>query len=128
MGTAIPLGDVLSVTTGALVSRDHIGGVYRVCDHMTGASNMTHQLPRVCEQITPVILQQHPELAEIKPPRFGFPDDATAEQRRRIVFEWLAEQEARYGETVDLEPLAMLAAVEAGVVVDVPLTLWQEAG
>lgn len=95
----LPLGDVLSVTTGLLVSRDGMGGVYRVCDYMTGESNFTHQLPRVADECRPLILAQHPELADVEVPDFGDAPDADA------VFAWLSEMERQYGETVELSPL-----------------------
>lgn len=99
MSKDLPLGDVLSVTTGRLVSRDHIGGVYNVCDYMSGESNMTHQLPRVCEECRPVILRQHPELTDVRVP--DWPDPVTAE----VVFAWLTEVEAEYGAMVALDPM-----------------------
>ena len=96
---ALPLGDVLSVTTGLLVSRDHIGGVYRVCDFMTGVANFTHQLPRTSARITPAIFEQHPELAEVEDPCWESPTAAEVER-------WLSQQEERFGATVDLTPIA----------------------
>jgi hypothetical protein len=53
---AFHLGDLLSVTTGILVSLDHIGGVYRVVDFVTGQQHMTHQLPRACGVVNPWLL------------------------------------------------------------------------
>ena len=102
----IPLGDVLSVTTGSLVSRDHIGGVYRVCDFMTGVPNMTHQLGRVSEQIRPVIFAQHPWLAAIEAPAWDFPEGATQDECAAIVYGWLGQMEELHGATVSLVPLA----------------------
>jgi hypothetical protein len=92
------LGDVLSITTGRLVSRDHIDGVYRILNHMTGDDLYTHQLPRACDECAPVLLAQHPQLAAIEPPdEFT---DATHVER------WLAEQEVIYGEWLPVEPVA----------------------
>lgn len=101
---AMPLGDVLSVTTGRLVSRDGIGGVYRVCDHMTGTPNFTHQLPRVCDEIRPVIFEQAPWLGRIVVP--DFPETATAEDWMT----WLGQMELTHGATVALAPLAAYSA------------------
>jgi hypothetical protein len=39
------LSDILSVSTGCLVSRNHMGGVHQVLNHMTGDNLFTHQLP-----------------------------------------------------------------------------------
>ena len=96
---AFHLGDLLSVTTGRLVSPNHIGGVYDVCDFVTGESHMTHQLPRVSrEVVTPWLLEQYPWLADIEVPEFDIPRDASQEDAGRIVAEWLAGPVAQYGE------------------------------
>lgn len=56
------LGDVLTVTTGILMSPRHMDGVYDILNYMTGDNLMTHQLPRACDQVKPTILEQHPTL------------------------------------------------------------------
>lgn len=95
--TTFHLGDVLSITTGRLVSPDLIAGVYRILDHMTGDELMTHVLPRASEACGPALLAQHPQLAEIVPPeRFD---------GKEHVFRWLAEQVAVYGERLEVAPL-----------------------
>jgi hypothetical protein len=85
------LGDLLTFTTGALVSPDHMGGIYKVAEFMTDGPVWTHQLVRVAEPIKDAILAQHPNLAEIEAPQWGV--DVEAE-----VVEWLQAQVARYGE------------------------------
>ncbi|HRH68835.1 MAG TPA: hypothetical protein PLB89_04940 [Flavobacteriales bacterium] len=57
------LGKVLSITTGRLVSENHIDGVYEILNHMTGQSLFTHQLGMAMEKCKPVLLQAFPELA-----------------------------------------------------------------
>ncbi|MEU7170238.1 hypothetical protein ABZ949_01950 [Micromonospora tulbaghiae] len=91
------LGDILSITTGRLVSPDHIDGVYRILNHMTGDSLFTHQLGRASDECTPELLRQHPDLAEVVPPKF----DGEAH-----IWRWLAEQTDRYGITREVTPLA----------------------
>lgn len=93
-----PLGDVLSITTGRLVSRRHIDGVYAILNHMTGDNLYTHQLPRACDECAPVLLAQHPQLADVSVP-VAFDDGAH-------VACWLSEQERVYGETLLVEPVA----------------------
>lgn len=58
-----PLGTVLSVTTGLLLSPDGIGGVYEILNHMTGDNLYTHQLPRVSRECEPHLLRQFPVLS-----------------------------------------------------------------
>jgi hypothetical protein len=62
------IGDLLSISSGYLVSRDHIGGVYNILNHMTGDELMTHQLPLACDAVTPDLLEQHPWLREVADP------------------------------------------------------------
>lgn len=67
MSTAKPfhIGDVLSITTGRLVSPRHIGGVYEILNHMTGDNLFTHQLGRAAEACAPILLSDHPWLIEM---------------------------------------------------------------
>lgn len=62
------IGDILSVTTGVLVSLDHAGGLYNILGYMTGESLMTHQLIRASDECEGSLKAQHPDLADIKVP------------------------------------------------------------
>jgi hypothetical protein len=59
------LGDVLTITTGKLVSKRHMEGVYDILNFMTQDSLFTHQLPRASEEMRPILLKQHPQLASV---------------------------------------------------------------
>lgn len=96
----MPLGDILSVTTGALVSRDHMDGLYRILNHMTGEPVFTHQIPRVGRECTPRLLEQHPQLADITVPDWSGGVD------KDTVYAWLDEMEAIYGTELPVTPLA----------------------
>lgn len=91
------LGDLVSVYTGTLVSPNHIGGVYNVCDFVTGQSHMTHQLPRASEAIRPWLLEQHPWLADVVVD-LDIPDGASRDDAWLIVATWLDQAAARWGE------------------------------
>jgi hypothetical protein len=56
------ISDVLSITTGRLVSTRHMDGVYDILNFMTGDSLFTHQLPRANEECKPYLLEQFPQL------------------------------------------------------------------
>lgn len=92
------LGDILSVTTGRLVSTRHVGGVYDILGYMTGEQLFTHQLPRASRQCEGPLLQQLPQLASIEvPDDFSDADD---------VYAWLDKQKAIYGEVLPVEPIS----------------------
>jgi hypothetical protein len=91
------LGDILSITTGRLVSPRHVEALYDVLNFMTGDNLFTHQLPRATDECAPEILRQHPDLAEVP-----VPDEFGGEAH---VHAWVAEQVARFGEYRDLRPL-----------------------
>lgn len=80
------LGDILSITTGCLLSRRGIAGVYAILNHMTGDNLGTHQLPRVSDECKTHLLTQLPQLATIEVPNFE--NDAHW-------LRWLAEQDSR---------------------------------
>lgn len=56
------ISDILSITTGRLVSTRHMEGVYDILNYMTQDNLFTHQLPRAGEECKPWILFQHPDL------------------------------------------------------------------
>ena len=89
------LGDVLSITTGRLVSTRHIGGVYDILNFMTGDNLFTHQLPRASRECALILLEQHPQLKEINA-------DLVDKDNWK---EWLGEQVKLYGEELTVSPL-----------------------
>lgn len=92
------LGDILTVTTGKLVSPGHVAAVHELLDFMTGDTLMTHQLPRAMEECQPELFRQHPKLADV-----SVPDRFEGEAHVRS---WLSEQVATFGEHWDVAPLA----------------------
>ena len=99
-----PLGSILSVTTGRLVARGHMGDLYEILNYMTGDNLFTHALPRASDECKPHLLAQHPHLADVVVPEWDdLPDDQ--EQAKAIVYAWLAEQEATYGATLPVSPV-----------------------
>jgi hypothetical protein len=91
------LGDVLSITTGRLVSPRHIDGVYDILNFMTRDNLFTHQLPRASDECKPHLLRKHPQLADIEVPELN-------ESNHK---QWLAEQVAKYGEYLPVEQIPM---------------------
>ena len=97
------LGDILSVTTGRLVSPRHMDGIYDILGWMAGESLWTHQLPRVASECSGPLLAQHPDLAEIEAPaEFG---DGSRDSAKEAVDRWLAAQVAVYGEAREVAAL-----------------------
>lgn len=92
MSKRFHIGDVLTITTGRLVSTRHMDGVYEILNHMTGELLFTHALPRACRACAPALLRAFPQLAGAD----------TGEDWRA----WLADATAKHGEWFDVEPLA----------------------
>lgn len=90
---AFDLGDILSITTGMLVSPRRMTGVYEILNWMTDDNLFTHQLPRATVAMRPILLAQHPQLAVIEVPTL----DATT------AVDWLTAQKQRFGETLPVE-------------------------
>jgi hypothetical protein len=90
------LGDILTITTGRLVSPRHIEGVYDILGWMTGESLFTHQLPRVAKEACPVLLAAHPQLASV---------DKDAEINAGNLDAWLAARVAEFGEMLPVPKL-----------------------
>jgi hypothetical protein len=94
------LSDILTITTGRLVSTRHIDGVYDILNHMTGESLFTHQLPRACDSCAPALLAQHPQLHALEVPAFDNTDTVEAD-----IAVWLAEQRQQFGTTLSVAVL-----------------------
>lgn len=93
------LGHVLSITTGILCCEGEshpIDGIYKILDFMTGDSNFTHQLPRLCKEAAPVLLQQHPRLVGISGENVG----------PHNVAEWLTALKAEFGDSFAVTPMS----------------------
>lgn len=99
------LGDLLSITTHALVSPRHMAGVYDICDFVTGEAHMTHQLIRAAGVVGPWLIEQHPWLKDIEAPAFGIPAGASSEEAGAVVAEWVAAVAAEHGEWHDVAPM-----------------------
>jgi len=89
------LGDVLTVTTGKLLSPAGMTGVYAILKHLTGEPIFTHQIGRVLGEAAPHLLARFPALAAEKG------DDVTPEGHGL----WLVEKSRIYGEWFDVAPL-----------------------
>lgn len=59
------IGDILSITTGRLVSPRRMDGVYDILNYMTGDDLFTHQLIRAAEECAPALREQHPDLTDV---------------------------------------------------------------
>jgi len=95
MKKAFHIGDVLSAYSGYLVSNRHMTGVYETLNFLTGDELFTHQLPRAMDECHTWLEKQHPVLKEIDCSGLN-PETLPA---------WLDGIVAKYGETLELEPL-----------------------
>lgn len=91
------IGDILSVTTGHLVSPRHMEGVSDLLSWMTDDNLFAHQLIRAHGECAPSLRQQFPDLAAIE-----YPEGLTGEEPVRA---WLDGQVAVHGETRTVRPL-----------------------
>ena len=89
------IGDVLSITTGHLVSPRGMEGIYDILNFMTGDNLFTHQLPRASEECKPYLLAQHPQIKDVDA------SGVTHVNWQR----WLDQQVARFGEKLSVHPI-----------------------
>jgi hypothetical protein len=62
------ISDVLTITSGRLLSTRHMDGLYDILGFATDSSPFTHQLPRLCDEVEPYLRAEHPELAKVEVP------------------------------------------------------------
>lgn len=109
------LGDVLSITTGRLVSLRGMEGIYDILNFMTGDNLFTHQLPRAMEECQPFLDGQYPEIAEKKMERDLVLLDAMLAKARAegesktkdkaAVAKWVKIQVAKHGKMLTVTPI-----------------------
>ena len=56
------ISDVLSITTGRLLSNSHMSGIYDILNFMVDDNLYTNQLPRASNKCKPFLLKQFPKL------------------------------------------------------------------
>jgi len=93
-----PLRDILSVTTGRLLTKANgphdngIDAIYKLLGWMTEDSPFTHQLPRFADECKPWLLRWFPELATVDEIDLAFLGDAIREIGGELGCErWLAD-------------------------------------
>ena len=91
------LSDILSVTTGRMLSSNYVSGICGILNYMTGEKLFTHQLPRALKSCAPHILKQYPQLAQV--------NFDTELKNENDVHTWLQEQINEYGEYLEIAPL-----------------------
>lgn len=92
------IGDILTITTGHLVSKDHIGGAYNILNWMTNDSLFTHQLPRASEFCEPYLKRAFPDIAEVEYP-------TELEQTEEAVLAWVDSMAELHGEWHEVHQL-----------------------
>ena len=92
------IGDILSITTGKLVSPEGVGGIYKILNYLTGDNLYTHQLPRAADECRPWLKAQFPQLNDVDA------SDVNPDNHKR----WIEEQVEKYGEYLEVKPLPAL--------------------
>ena len=98
MYKAFHISDVLSVTTGVLLTDRHMEGVQEVFDHMVGFNTFTHELPTLFDPVAAEIFRQYHEMEWVVVPEWV--------DREVEIPAFIAECEARFGRMISLEQMA----------------------
>jgi hypothetical protein len=92
---SFPLGDVLTIVTGLLLSQDGIAAAYRILNFITKDNLYTHQLPRVCAEVRPYLLKKHPALATVDA-------SGVTPENWRV---WMTDQVLAFGEYLEVDQM-----------------------
>jgi hypothetical protein len=108
------ISDVLSISTGRLVSTRLMDGIYDILNFMTGDDLFTHVLPRAARECKPYLFQQHPSLDSISTERLDVLLEEAAASEGTIAPEsaiscWIEEECQRLGipEMLEVETIPM---------------------
>ena len=111
MAKQFHISDVLSVTTGRLVSSRHMEGIYEILNFLTGDNLFTHQLPRAMRECEPWLRSQFPYLMPDSPQMAGLLERLTADLAKvsgdrakiqHVILKWVEDvrHEAKPGEVL----------------------------
>jgi len=89
------ISDILSVTTGRIVSQNYVDGLYRVVNYMTESRVSARQLDIARQVCAKYLLQAMPELKDVNP------NEVTEDNYT----DWIQLQEQRFGDHVFVKPL-----------------------
>lgn len=107
-----PVADVLSVTTGRLLTRrtpSPGSALDEIFEYMTGEELAWWQAPRAADACTEALIAQHPFLADLKPPAVT----KSAFGKATLVM-WLTTAELKHGTKLPVEPLTNWAHQSRG--------------
>ncbi len=97
------ISDVLSVTTGRLVSSRHMDGIYDILNFLTGDNLFTHALPRAIRECEPWLRTQFPQLFPDNPLMEGLIaglvnnlDQVSKEESSAVITEWVEKVRAAH--------------------------------
>lgn len=101
------IGDVLSITTGRLVSTRKMDGVVDILSYMTGDKLWTHQLPRASDECKPWLIRQHPKLNDVDVISLDAMIKRAKDQPEIscAIDAWLVQQAKLVGEYLEIEPI-----------------------
>lgn len=103
------IGDVLTITTGIMVSPEGIGGVYQILDWMTGDQLFTHQLPRASRLCEPILKDLYPEIATVEIPNTSAVPESLIPE---FWIDWLSKQAKRFGEKIRVPKLTTYTPID----------------
>ena len=90
------IGDILTITTGKLLSPRMMDGMYDILNYMTGDNLFTHQLPRAMRECQPWLIEQYPQFKDLVVPEFENPE---------MYDDFVKRCARKYGETFSVRPL-----------------------
>lgn len=106
------ISDVLTVTTGRLLSTRGIDGLYDILNFMTDDNLFTHQLPRAGDECAPYLLRQYPILNDLDTQKLdsmlpGTKTSNSEDEIRAIIGNWIKEECERLGipEMLDIDQI-----------------------
>lgn len=98
------LSDILSVTTGRLVSTRHMDGIYDVVAWVAKDDGVTTLgLLYLTDKVKASILTEHPQLNEVTIPNW---EGISREDIWPVINDWLQTQYAIYGENLELSQIS----------------------
>lgn len=121
MNKDFSLEDILSITTGKVLSKNGMDGVYDILNHMTNSSLSTIELPKAADKAIPVLHQLFPQFSQeaLQPDidKLGQKINSLSnhEDRKKIIQDWISSLEKKYGTSFSVPQIQDVAFVKNNV-------------
>lgn len=121
MNKNFSLADILSITTGKILSKNGMDGIYDILNHMTDSSLSTMEIPKAADKAIPILNQLFPQFSQqslqqdIDKLSQKINSSSNNEERKKIIENWISFLEEKHGSSFSVPQIQDVVSVKNNV-------------